>query len=370
MTKKPSVFVYGYKKLNLGDDLFFTFLLSRYPHVKFVFCGKKEYKHVLKAFKNVKVVTPYSPYDLFCTVRDKFGKQKEPYMVRTADYKVLITGSGFVEKGHDIFDGLPVADERLCVMGSNFGPFLSDDFVAKGRRYFAACRDVCFRDTYSQELFVDLPNVRRAPDIVFGSARHRDEMRRVAVPITGAYAVISVLSFDKRRTKDKTVGERYRAGIGQVARFLISRGLRVVFMSFCDMENDMDTVRQLMSDPELSQYAEAYAYDGNMKEAVALIAHADAMVATRFHAMVLGFSMGVKTLPIVYNPKMRNVLEDLQYDGLSYTETTVAEATEEELTAWYESDRIVSVDCADEAGKHFAVLDEVLQHPCPERWVL
>ena len=272
MSKKhPTVFVYGYKKLNLGDDLFFSFLFSRYPHVKFVFCGKKEYKRVLKSYGNVRVVTPYSPYDLFCSCMDKLFPGKEPYMVRTCEYKVLITGSGFVEKGHDIFSGLPVPDQRLFVLGSNFGPFSSESFLTRGRQYFEACRDVCFRDEYSYNLFADLPNVRHAPDIVLGSERHKEEMRSSGEGKDRPYAVLSVLSFDKR-TKDQAVRERYVEGIRKIAEFLISKGLEPVFMSFCDMEHDMDTIQKLMLHQEIASHARVYAYEGNMKEAVSVIA--------------------------------------------------------------------------------------------------
>ena len=80
--------------------------------------------------------------------------------------------------------------------------------------------------------------------------------------------------------------------------------------------------------------------------------------------------MGVKTLPIVYNPKMRNVLNDLEYNGLSYSETTVGDVRWEDLEGWYDDEQTVATDIADQAEKHFAVLDNVLHNPCPEWWVL
>jgi colanic acid/amylovoran biosynthesis protein len=55
-----------------------------------------------------------------------------------------------------------------------------------------------------------------------------------------------------------------------------------------------------------------------MEQILALIAESEYMVATRFHAMVLGLGAGKKVLPLIYHIKLRNVLEDLSFRSPYY----------------------------------------------------
>src|SRR5690606_29245630 len=76
-----------------------------------------------------------------------------------------------IEKFKDIF-----------FLGCNFGPYLDKSFRDTYAQIFAKSTDVCFRDSYSAELFSELSNVRQRPDIVFN------------------------LKFDKVNLKKNTVG--------------------------------------------------------------------------------------------------------------------------------------------------------------------
>ena len=49
------------------------------------------------------------------------------------------------------------------------------------------------------------------------------------------------------------------------------------------------------------------------------------MVATRFHAMILGLSAKKKVLPLIYNLKTRTALEDLSFNGACYDITQLPE---------------------------------------------
>ena len=56
----------------------------------------------------------------------------------------------------------------------------------------------------------------------------------------------------------------------------------------------------------------------NLDQILKLIAESEYIVATRFHAMVLGLSAKKKVLPLIYNLKLRTVLEDLSFQGAYY----------------------------------------------------
>ena len=55
-----------------------------------------------------------------------------------------------------------------------------------------------------------------------------------------------------------------------------------------------------------------------MEQILELIAESEYMVATRFHAMILGLGAGKKVLPLIYHIKLRNVLADLSFRSTYY----------------------------------------------------
>ena len=44
---------------------------------------------------------------------------------------------------------------------------------------------------------------------------------------------------------------------------------------------------------------------------------AEIIVGTRFHANVIGFAMHKKVIPVIYNDKTRNLLDEIHFEGSS-----------------------------------------------------
>jgi colanic acid/amylovoran biosynthesis protein len=57
--------------------------------------------------------------------------------------------------------------KKVHIIGANFGPFRSKKFIEEHKYLFSLCDDVCFRDTFSYDIFKELKCVRLAPDIIF-----------------------------------------------------------------------------------------------------------------------------------------------------------------------------------------------------------
>ena len=91
----------------------------------------------------------------------------------------------------------------------------------------------------------------------------------------------------------------------------------VKFISFCSGEGDEEAIEKLsnMIPNEYQKNISKYFYRGDLKEALEVIENSSAVVATRFHAMILGFAFGKKVLPISYSNKMVNVLNDIDFKG-------------------------------------------------------
>ena len=95
----------------------------------------------------------------------------------------------------------------------------------------------------------------------------------------------------------------------------------MVFCAFWEGDGDLAAARMIQAalPPRVQAQTSVVSYCGtNMEQILALIAESEYMVATRFHAMVLGLGAGKKVLPLIYHIKLRNVLEDLSFRSPYY----------------------------------------------------
>ncbi len=361
---RKKVLVYGYKKINLGDDLFFSILFKRYPDVKFIFAGQKKYKEIFKNDKNIKVISPYSPIDLLLSFFDKFSLNKaETTLEKFIKYKVMITGSAFAEKVNQQTHKKNI--NGLFVISANFGPYYTENFLTSSKSYFNNCLDVCFRDSQSYNLFSELPNTRLAPDVVFDIKTYFPTQNSNTQFIQNnqlrhqKYAVISLISFNMR-SKDPNVQTDYLSGVKTIINYLISKGFKIVLMGFCEAEGDTLSIDELLKEDYIKENSYAYVYNGNIAEALAIIEYADTVIATRFHAMVLGMAMNKKTLPIVYDTKMSNVLNDLGVHHF-WDFKSIKNIAPQELENWYNNYCFTNSEkLANDAKKQFSALDNIL----------
>lgn len=98
---------------------------------------------------------------------------------------------------------------------------------------------------------------------------------------------------------------------------------------------------------------------GNLQKVLDTIRNAHCLIASRFHAMVLGLSFGVPVLPVPYSPKTTNVLADLncQQYGISSEQLDKHDIGEESFLILSEEQR--ERLCLDSADT-FRKLDEFL----------
>ena len=106
------VWVDGWFKKNLGDDLFLDILAKRYPKIKFYYYSNLDYTFINKENKNLKQIKKYSLINIIRYSLNKIYKifniskaYKISDFVKT-DYSILISGSYFMEpsKKEDIYN--------------------------------------------------------------------------------------------------------------------------------------------------------------------------------------------------------------------------------------------------------------------------
>lgn len=297
------IFIDAYTKMNLGDDMFIVSLVRRYPHTRFVIGAEEKYTLSYSDEKNLTVVE----------------KSKKNRILRQLEY--MIKYDGYVKLGGSIFMEKPNGKKRShiprlvskifnrnkFVIGANFGPYYSDNFLKRAKASFYGYRGVSFRDSYSAELFSELGNIIMAPDILFGYENYPEYS-------IGEGIGISVIAPENKLTIDK-YADRYYNIIVELCELLISRNVPITLLGFCDFEGDGEAVKRILDKLSDRSCVKTLVYDGDIDRFLNEINGCESIIATRFHAMVIGMAMKKKVYPVIYSPKQLNLLRNIDFCG-------------------------------------------------------
>lgn len=316
---RHSVFVYAFTGINVGDDLFIHKLVSSYPDIRFVLMVPRPYREMFARYRNVTVYEEEG-FLLRAGKKLRIDDRIRWRISHECDYAVLIGGSIFQEypgweNQHQWYREL-FNNDRLYFLGCSWGVCRTKRYEEEMRGVFSGVRDICFRDRRSYNTFSELPNVRYAPDILFSFdwspyAQIREKKQ----------VLISTVNCRSENIGLDAHEARYHQFLGSLTEDFVARGYRVVFCAFWEGDGDLAAARMIQAalPPRVQAQTSVVSYCGtNMEQILALIAESEYMVATRFHAMVLGLGAGKKVLPLIYHIKLRNVLEDLSFRSPYY----------------------------------------------------
>lgn len=313
------VYLYAFIDLNVGDDLFIHKLVSSYPNVRFVLIARKPYRKIFSRYPNLTIYEVDAfPLNLCKKLRIDEGIRWR--IAHDCDYGVYIGGSIFIEYSDwpnqhlwytELFD-----NERMFLMGCNWGPCKTKQFEENMTSVFSGMKDICFRDLYSYNTFSHLPNVRYAPDILFDM-----DWSAYAGPADHKQVMISVVNCRSRSVGLPEYTADYHRFLSELTARFTGLGYHVAFCAFWERNGDLAAAEEIRSSlpPQVREATSAICYRGtNMDQILRCIAQSEYVIATRFHAMILGLSAGKKVLPLIYNLKLRTVLEDLSFQGAFY----------------------------------------------------
>lgn len=359
--KKKEVMVYAYTHYNLGDDLLMKILCDRYPETVFHLYTYPEYAYVLESCKNIRI---HSNQILYAKIVNAIGRKIgqvnlfERFLAKKSNACVCITGSLFIQGGEnwkpylEYMKSRKLDDIPYFQIGSNFGPYTDLEFFKGFKELFAGYTDICFREKHSFELFSELHNVRVAPDIVLSGDYQRYTLQPKEKRVACSVIDLSDRA-DLMRYKDN-----YLDAIVNLCKKYLSEGYVVDLLSFCKMEGDENAISEIekqIDNPRLIHHR--YCTDTNLEEMLDCIGKAEIVIASRFHAMILGWCMKKKTFPVIYSPKMKNVIDDFKYYGASYD---ILAGLTLDLTQM----NLESFDISEfskEAERQFEVLDQFLK---------
>lgn len=318
------VYVDVYLAKNLGDDLFVDILAKKFPKIDFV-------------------VNYYgAEYDAFFNRYDNLNKSYYPFIYRILnklkiydyindtkrisdnyDAYIFLGGSIFREESDyweslyyhrlKIVEEFEKKEKPVFILGANFGPYITQDFFDKYFFLFSKCHDICFRDSYSKELFKNLDNVRYEADIIF----QFDIEKNVENSNIIGYSLIE----PKHKYDLKKYRNSYMNTIVQSVNRNINAGKQCVFFSFCKKEGDTNICKEIYGKlSKLNQTkVQIVEYDGDIQNFISHFNKCEMIIACRFHANILGILAGIRVIPFVYSQKTVNVLKDVNFNDLIFS---------------------------------------------------
>lgn len=312
-----NVMLYAYTHYNLGDDLFIKTICERYPNTNFLLLAPRGYCMTFSNLKNLKIIKSDSVLfrsgKLIATALNK--KQiLYSFLARKCHLQIYAGGSIFIQHDHwkeDYINVQAMATKKIpfFVLGANFGPFYEQGFLQAYYKLFCHLTDICFRDHYSYSLFKELPNVRLATDMIF-------QMEPIYLRNAEQSVIISVIKPSIRKSL-QGYDEIYYNKMREIICCFLKEGYHVTLMSFCEYERDHEAIENILaplSKPYINHIHTFY-YKHDLEEALKLISSCTFVVATRFHAMILGWLYQKSVFPIAYSSKMTNMIKDVNFQG-------------------------------------------------------
>lgn len=326
--------LYGFFGHNVGDDAFFDMLFKRYPDTMFYIMHDPSYAEFFSRYPNVRFYDATRPDIIKINAfGEKFNQSNlfEKLLLKICDGVVHIGGSIYQQIGNwqldfDIRQKRKLRGKKFFAVSNNFGPYTDTSYRDMWAGEFKKWTDICFRDRYSYNLFSDIPIVRYAPDLLFRFPIEKKESeKKVSVSVIDTLAPF--------RTIGKSTAEAYENKIVELIKRFSSDGYAVSLLSFCAFAGDNAAADRILAalPEEVSSNIKNVVYRNNLNEITNEIETSEYIVATRFHAMILGYIAGKKVLPICYSEKMSNVISDLSLSDSIITLDNLSSLTADEL---------------------------------------
>ena len=347
----------AYINLNFGDDLFLKILFERYPNVTWVLPkGGDTYKEVFKNYNNVIIKN-----DIFFKVKNKLRITEKNSIFNRYDAGLYIGGSIFMQipewkeqykRREKVINSFARQNKPYFILGSNFGPYEDKIFKQKYELLLNKCKDICFRDKNSYNLFKKNCNTRLAPDIVF--QLETGNVNKISNTIG-----ISMIELDNRENL-KEYKSIYLEKIKNIVEKGIEEGKKITFFSFCEEQGDLKIINELveMMNIQYKKYISIVNYTGNIDEFLIEFSKMENIIGTRFHACILSQVFQQGLYPIIYSDKTYNVLKDIGLDNEYTYIKDLINIDEDNVLNIISKNKLNNLFIFEEAQKQFEELDK------------
>ncbi len=266
---------------------------------------------------------------------DRFSPVKVFKALKRCD--VLVSGGGSILQDRTsaksiwyyllIIRAAEIMKRRVVIYANGIGPVrrrLNRVFV---RRAVERADLVTLRDRNSEtelkRMGVRRPELHVTADTVFSTentspdrALFRSSAEKYGIPSDRPFAAVSL-------RKWKYLSEDFSRSMAEICDHIYSRyGYNIVFVVMQTPE-DADISREtaaLMSSP-------SYVVDGSpgMEELMSVVGSAEFIMCMRLHTLIFAANMGVPSLGIIYDPKVKGYLDMLGMPSMGYADSFSAE---------------------------------------------
>ena len=303
----------AYFDMNFGDDLFVKTVLSRYPDARFTVFWKKTPGKVLeRALRNPNmVIMPENcelqctgSYDAYISVGGDIYPDGIDYSDRIARMEAVKKQGGFVAMlGFSLYANYSEATIEALVKMAHIADVVlcRDEDSAKLYRSFApdvdiiAGTDMAFLNPVLEKIGNGDGQAKEQKNAILGFAPRR----RLYTP--------------------DDVYEKYCNAMAQVADAYLegNASAKVQFFALSVGEyDDRVTSEDIQKKMRHADRSSICAYEGDLEDFIDKMSKVSAMVPTRFHGMVIALACGIPFVPIPYEVKLKQLLNELKYDGV------------------------------------------------------
>ncbi len=342
------MYIRAYCQSNLGDDLFVLHLAKKYPETEFYLYAIGDNQ---RAFLNQPNIHLPKAWDRFRRKgRHLLHLGGEPFDGQGLDGTVVIGGS-------ILWEGAPLDfGEAPCfLIGPNCETDYSPAFRLRLAEALGQVQSCCFRDQASFDQFSGLPNVTWAPDVLFDYAPGLP-------PQKGEGIGISLVS-SKGAFREDGLRETYYGAMADLCQRCLAEEIPVRLLSFCAPEGDEEAVEAVLTRVSSPTSVAVSRYRGDPEAFLAEMSKCETIIATRFHAMILGWVLGKNVVPIIYSTKQTQVLSDCGFHGPMWNALDTENMTGEMLLAYTkrEQGRLDISKLKKCSRSQFSALDEYLR---------
>lgn len=311
---------------NIGDDLFVYSICSRYKDKTFYIDKTAQYgdlakidnlkfSHLLKIWNRFSISEPKSKTKK--QIKKMILSFSEIFLGKN-NIVIYIVGNAFKNKKYIGPEQLNWLRDRerisqsFYLLSTNFGPYNDSRWKNDCLNEFKKMTDVCFRDTYSYELFKNEIEIRYSPDAVLSLQQEyvnsKDRSDRDIV-------IISMIDcgMSSRGKEINNIINDYEKKLAEISKYYIKKGLKIVLLTSNNIQDfpAANRIKNMVNDSDVS----IFEYKGNFKEVFKLYSKAKYVISTRLHVMILSWIYNVPVLPIVYDIKVKNLIETYKFNN-------------------------------------------------------
>lgn len=322
------IIVWGYWVKNFGDDLFLISLnetIKKIGNAKIYICCEKKYRQYYKKME-LKIITNNNIlYKILHKICIFFNKPDPYFLMSKNKIFVMLGGSLFSENKDANIEKRQILNLKYAVnnakksfiIGSNFGPYKTQEFYYNYLNIFKNVEDICFRDNHSAGLFEDkLKNIRCCCDIALEGIWDTDNNIKNSICKDDKYITFSIIDLQNRKRLSNYLND-YENKIIEICNYYIKKNKKIAFLVFCEKEGDKVAINRITEKITKKDSIEIIEYK-DINSITEIINNSYKIYATRFHAIMMALYYKKKIVPFVYNEKTINALSTYSKKFIAY----------------------------------------------------